>query len=57
MTKPLLLLLTVAALAGCASTSEQTSALQLPGEATRSGLQVPPDLGERPVQTAATPAR
>jgi hypothetical protein len=46
----------VVALAGC-TVSSQTSALQLPGESTRSGLQVPPDLGERPVQTAIAPAR
>ena len=40
-------------LAGCASSTQEASVLQLPGTATRSGLEVPPDVGERPVQTAA----
>jgi hypothetical protein len=48
----LLLVSVVATLAGCASSTRQ-SALQLPGESTRSGLQVPPDLDE--LQTAAAP--
>jgi hypothetical protein len=41
-------------LAGCAS-STQEAGVQLPGKTTRSGLEVPPDVGERPVQTAAAP--
>ena len=48
----LLLVGAFAALAGCASV-QQADSVQLPGETARSGLQVPPDLGERPVQTAA----
>jgi hypothetical protein len=43
-------------LAGCAS-STQEAGLQLPGESTHSGLQVPPDVGARPVETAAAPRR
>lgn len=43
-------------LAACAS-STQEGAIQLPGEATHSGLQVPPDPGERPVQTATASGR
>jgi hypothetical protein len=39
-------------LAGCASSTQEAS-VPLPGETTRNGLQVPPDVGERPVQTAA----
>jgi hypothetical protein len=56
MTKALALSLigVVLMLAGCASSTQQ-AAVQLPGETTRSGLQVPPDVGERPVQTAAAP--
>jgi uncharacterized lipoprotein YmbA len=56
MTKVLSVMLLGAAilLAGCASSTQQ-GAIQLPGEATHSGLQVPPDVGERPVQTAASP--
>jgi hypothetical protein len=48
----LLLVGALAALAGCASV-QQANSIQLPGDTARSGLQVPPDLGERPVQTAA----
>jgi hypothetical protein len=44
------------ALAGCTSSTQQ-GAVQLPGETTHSGLQVPPDVGERPTQTAAAPQR
>jgi hypothetical protein len=40
--------------AACTSSTEP-GALQMPGETTRSGLQVPPRLGERPVQTATAP--
>jgi len=47
----LLLVGAIATLAGCASSRQ--SALQLPGESTRSGLQVPPDLDD--LQTAAAP--
>ena len=39
-------------LAGCASSTHEAG-VQLPGATTRSGLEVPPDVGERPVQTAA----
>jgi hypothetical protein len=55
MTKVLCALLLVA-LSACASSSRQV-AVQLPGEPARSGLQVPPDAGERPVQIATAPAR
>ncbi len=44
----------VLALAGCASSTQQ-GAIQLPGSATHSGLQVPPDVDERPTQTATAP--
>ena len=55
---PLLTVGVVLALADCASPStQQAVAVQLPGEAARNGLQVPPDLADRPVQTAAAPAR
>ena len=53
--KTVILTLLVGALAmltGCSSV-QQANSVQLPGETARSGLQVPPDLGERPVQTAA----
>jgi hypothetical protein len=50
----LLLVGTLAALAGCTSV-QQANSVQLPGETARSGLQVPPDLGERPVQVAMAP--
>jgi hypothetical protein len=40
-------------LAGCASSTQE--GLQRPGTAARNGLQVPPDIGERPTQTAAVP--
>jgi len=53
----LLLAGVVLALAGCASSTQQSNEIQLPGEATTSGLQVPPDVGERPVQTAVAPTR
>jgi hypothetical protein len=52
---PLLAIGAVLALAGCASSTQQ-AALQLPGETTRSGLQVPPDLDERPPQKTTTAA-
>ena len=55
MTKTILILALVAALGGCASSTQQ--AVQLPGDTTRSGLQVPPDVGERPAQVAAVPVR
>lgn len=47
-----LLIGALATVAACASL-QQSSSVQLPGETARSGLQVPPDLGERPVQTAS----
>lgn len=56
MSKILLLTFALATLAACESTP-QTSALQLPGDHVRNGLQVPPDVDARPPQTAATPAR
>jgi hypothetical protein len=56
MTKTIFVVALVAALAGCASSTRQV-AVQLPGEPARSGLQVPPNPGERPVQIAAAPAR
>jgi len=48
----LLLVGALAALAGCASV-RQADSVQLPGDTARSGLQVPPNLGERAIQTAA----
>jgi len=51
---PVLAIGVVLALAGCTSSTQQ-GAIQLPGDATHNGLQVPPDLGERPTQTAAAP--
>ena len=56
MSKFLTLLLfgTGLVMAGCASSTQQ-GAIQLPGATTHSGLQVPPDVGERPTQTAAAP--
>jgi hypothetical protein len=53
----LLLVGSLAGLAGCTSV-QQADRVQLPGEMARTGLQVPPDVGERPIQTAtAVPAR
>jgi hypothetical protein len=54
MTKVLCALLLVA-LSACASV--QQASVQLPGSPAHSGLQVPPDAGERPVQFATAPAR
>jgi hypothetical protein len=51
---PLLAIGAVLGVAGCASSTQQ-GAIQLPGETTHSGLQVPPDVGERATQTAAAP--
>jgi hypothetical protein len=50
MTKLLSLLMVgvIVALAGCALATQQ--AVQLPGEPSLNGLQVPPDVGERPAQ-------
>ena len=48
----LLLVGALVALGGCASV-QQADGIHLPGETARSGLEVPPDLGERPLQTAA----
>ena len=56
MTKTILTVALVAALSGCTASTQQ-AAVQLPGEPARSGLQVPPDVGERPVQVATVPAR
>jgi hypothetical protein len=56
MSKTILVAVLVAALSACASSTRQ-AAVQLPGEPARSGLQVPPDVNERPVQVAAAPAR
>jgi hypothetical protein len=58
MTKLLSLLLAgvIAALAACASSTQQ-AAVQLPGAPATNGLQTPPDLNERPVQTAVAAAR
>jgi hypothetical protein len=58
MTKLLSLLLAgvVLVLAGCASSTQQ-AAIQLPGAPATNGLQTPPDLNERPVQTAVAAAR
>jgi hypothetical protein len=52
MSKTIVIVALVAALSGCASSTQQ-AAVQLPGEPARSGLQVPPDAGERPRQIAA----
>ena len=52
---PALAIGVVLSLTGCASSTQQAGIVQLPGETTHSGLQVPPDVGERPVQTAAAP--
>ena len=54
MSKIIVIVALVAALAGCASSTRQV-AVQQPGEPVRSGLQVPPNAGERPVQIAAAP--
>jgi hypothetical protein len=48
-----LIVAVLAVLAACAQT--QSSRVQLPGETATSGLQVPPDLGERPTQVASAP--
>ena len=56
MTKTILVAALVAALGGCAASTQQ-AVVQLPGEPARSGLQVPPDVNDRPVQVAAVPAR
>ena len=50
MSKILLIATVLLTLAGCGRA--QTSALQLPGETIRSGLEVPPGANERPVQIA-----
>ena len=56
MTRIILTAALLAALAGCAASTQQAS-VQLPGSTARSGLQVPPDVAERPVLVATAPAR
>ena len=49
---PLLILSVCALLAGCYSV-QQAQSVQRPGEPANNRLQVPPNAGERPIQTAA----
>ncbi|HEY4170092.1 MAG TPA: hypothetical protein VGM96_25085 [Reyranella sp.] len=43
--------------AACSTSDSLEHSVQKPGEASVSGLQVPPDMWSRPTQTASLPAR